>query len=63
VDAGCFQFVWVVTDLVSKRFADESFFRGWLGGGCCVVVGDSSWRSPLFFGSISVVAYSCLCLR
>ena len=28
-----------------------------------IVVGDSLWRRPLLFGSISVVAYSCLCLR
>jgi len=27
-----------------------------------VVVGDSLWRPPLFFGSIFVVDYSGLCL-
>ena len=27
-------FQWVVADLVSKRFADGSFFKGWLDGGC-----------------------------
>jgi hypothetical protein len=27
-------FRWVIADQVSKRFADRSFFKGWLDGGC-----------------------------
>jgi hypothetical protein len=58
---------WWWINLVSERFADESYKGGgwcWLGvqvGGFVVfVLGDFFWRPLLLLGSIFVVASSCL---